>query len=490
MPRDFSRLNPDELLSGMTIHRFPALLHPETMGVLYPVWVKVLDNYIAVGGHSTVDFGFICSKDGALQQKMIMAKNTGGSFPGNQGFIVESQDVLIGSGTNANIFYGLNFREDGLARNINNTAALPGFIPPYSPHTVAGYGWVLLNTAGNLGPYYEFYNYPASSNYVGVATENTTYPSKSPPAAPSCTPSNTGGYLEAGAYDVRIAWVTKLNTRRSNQGITLPSDETADVTVAAGSTGSIAVTIPDAADTEIKGYVVYCVEADGTPLVVGGGIAPQGTTKVHTIKETMAGLNMANRIVTVGSASMQVTTIGTIENANPLTYGTSRTTTSGYLNQVWSPFSKDPSQIYMIQAGNVTTGLVADKYDIMAGTIALAQTVTVDGEPFNLRHTSVNAPAIAYKIIPVPSLMAYAVAGFQVTSSGSVSYPGFLILKSMMTNQILWSCPSEFIASYSTSAPTYPISFFDFEEVDGAVDCLIGSRAHGGVLRVPVGWYR
>jgi hypothetical protein len=258
-----------------------------------------------------------------------------------------------------------------------------------------------------------------------------------------------------------------------------------------------------AAPTGATAYVVYCGQGGGTRYVCGGGIALAGGT-THTLKTTMTKQAMANRYFIHGSSQIQGNTIGTIENANPITYGTARTYTSSHYDSVWSPFFKDPSQIYCLQVGGGggSTTLKADLFDIQAGTINLNQTTTADGQPAVIYNGNEQLSATAMYLRSIPELMAYACCAYPyVTSATAIPQPGRIIIRSCMTNEVLAVYGEEDIVTYAQNTGgggSYNYGHADFEPyytdigstVTPSVDLLMASRNDRAVFRRPVAWFR
>lgn len=487
--RDFSRFSPEEAQAYLFPHALGQYLGDQlTASAKTLPWVKSVPGYMAVGGgDGAIDVAVLCKKNGALQPDFIIGVN--GSVPATTGKVFVYDDILLGGQDNSQQWHGLNLRQGSVARNINNAAALAG-VRPVSPYQSAGYGWISMP---NLNPawYYEGQQYEDSRFLVGVSAENTTSPAVTAPAgAPTCTPSTSGGYLASGNYDVAYAWVTRINTRKCGHGITTPSPTQASVNIASGTVGSIAVTIP-APPANAIGYVVYCVEAGGTLRAVGAGTAlAAGLT--HTIKETMAGLAMNTRLYYLGSSQLAHGVIVNLEAASPVTWGTAASFTSGNTDPLWSPFFKDPTQLYLVPASNFTTTLKADKWNISAASMALNQTVTADGEPAIIFNSNNPSTANWLKYRSIPEMMAYAVGGYGTESSGNLSRAMWVQIRSCLTNEILWQSSWEDLHAYSSQLHNYNVGWFDFEADPSAtgatksVDILVGSRRHRAILRQPV----
>lgn len=490
MARDFSRFDPSEASLYKRIHNLSSRVSwPSAASSFSNPVVKSLPGYVYVGGGTSTDITALYSKDGSLN--LVQDISFGGSSViGSLGKCFVHSDILLAGSSNSVSWYGMNLRQNGVARNINNTAALAG-VRPLSPWTVTGHGWVAMP---NLSPafYHDMAQWEDERYLVGVSTENTTSPVVTSPAvAPTCVASTTGGYLAAGNFDVAYAWVTRLNTRRSGQGITLPSPTQAGVVVGGATTGSIAVTIP-AAPSNVTGYVVYVVSASGTLRAVGGGIALAGGT-THTVKATMAQLAMSSKLAYSGSSQMIVGSIVNLEAASPITWGTARAFTPGFTGLYWSPFQKDITQLYTLnQALNTTTTLKADKYDLVAGTIALNQTITADGEPTYINHASntILGTSAPNCIRMIPEMMAYAIGAPATNTAGQIVTGGLIQIRSCLTNEILKTYTDEDLNGYATTGYSgYQSGWFDFEAVDGAVDLLGGSRKYRGVVRMPIMYF-
>lgn len=502
MARDFSNLDPSEVRTSKQLNQFGAYMTQRLPATTYAQpSVKVLANHIYFNGMATYDRGLLLSKDGTLTPKVILPYASGAN-PASVPIVIEHSDALIAWAGNSAFPYALNLRQGGVARNLNNAAALAGIIP-VNPYTNAGYGFVALNnisftptTTGN-----DALSFEDSRYLIGVSAENTTSPPvTAPTGAPACTPANTGGTLvtATGTLDIAYAWVTRLSGRRMGHGITAPSPTQAAVVIPAGGTGtagSVVVAVP-AAPANVVGYVVYaCQPTGGTLRVVGGGIATAAGQN-HTIKATMTQLAMANRLFVSSATATLQGVMGTIENANPVTWGTARSFTSGYSGSLWSPFFKDPSIIFHLPSFATATQK-ADLYDIQAGTITLAQTTTPDGRPSIILAGAGAATLNAnFCYRSIPELMAYAIgtpgqATAGVVGSGS---GGFIQIRSCLTNEVLASFSVEDTNAYNQTPSGY-YGFFDFEpsaEDTGAtksVDLLLASNAHRGIIRQPVvGW--
>lgn len=459
--------------------------------------LKNINGFICVGaGTSGQDVGpLLLSKDGSLNP--VWVGGTGTNGPGYYGMCAAVQDVLISNHYASGTMYGMNLREDGVERLINNSAALSGFRPLSTSVTE---GWVALNGSTNTATK-EPEHYADERFLIGVSASNTTYYGTGsavadPTTAPTCTPSATDGTLAAGDYDVAYAWVTRRNMRATGQGITTPSSTQEDITVGGATTGSITVDIP-VPPTGVTAYVVYAAEANGTLRVVGGGIAlAAGTT--HVIKETMAGLNMASRLFIRTDSTIRQAVVGTIENANPITHGTSRTLTSQFTGILWSPFFRDTTQVNFLSAQGQGVRK-ADKLDIIADTIALNQTVTADGAPCVYGASGGwTGQFVQYRSIP--ELMAYAVIFTPSSSAGASAGLTFVQIRSCMTNEILTTIVAPNVTAYTqgqtVSASNYAVGTYDFiEEYEDAgnatkaVSLLIPSRRDRGIWKRRIGWF-
>jgi hypothetical protein len=318
---------------------------------------------------------------------------------------------------------------------------------------------------------------------VTAPTADTSYPTIATPSAPSVSAATSGGFLADATYYGRVTWITRRNLTRTSQGETAASAEFTATVSGGGGAGRIDVTIA-AIPTNVIGFVVYLGTATGAAnqyAVAGGSSA--GTV---VLKATMAQLAMESKIFNFSTSAVNVATIGTIENSNPITNGTSRSSTSGFYHGLWSPFFRD-STLYRLQPSATVNALgKEDHYSIPAGTIALNQNQSPDGGPYYQRsNTYMSAVTLP---VSVPELKAFAIGNWGGTSSGVIAAASTPIiqLRSCFNNELLWSFSGENILGYSSNTSGPGSHWFDFEYYNGTTYCLIASRRHRGVIRVPV----
>lgn len=412
-----------------------------------------------------------------------------GVFDGNQmscseGIYVHS-DILLATPGSSTSLYGHNLRQTGTARNINGSA---GNVTRMYHGGSTNNGWTAFSALPTQ-PYYASIQCEDARYLVAPASANTTYPTLADPTTAPTLAQSTGGYLADTTYYVKLAWVTKTNIYRCAQGITLPTSE-ANIVVSAGSgTASINVTVPQR-PTNAVGYVVYIGTVSGTLYACGGGTGSASGTSTHNIKATMAALNMGNHFFYINSSSQIVpATITDLEATSP-TYGTARTTTSTYNGLLWSPFFKDPTILYSLPTGGGAYNGLSDKFDIMAGTIALAQTLTVDGQPLRISSamgaywSTMGRNDVLFRSLP--EMMAYALISVPCVASGYTK-PHFVQIRSCLNNAILKSFAVEDTNPYNINI--YNTDFHacgDFECVNGVTYFCVASRKHRGILRYPI----
>ncbi len=487
MTRSFAALSTTEAAYSSYIHRFPTLLGGDgsTVASTLPTVKSVPGGYIHIGGYMGGDRNWLSSSDGRLEPKIYLSQGQGPSVTGQ---VFQHSDILLfGNGYGSTLWYGMNLKQNAIARNINSAPAAPGIIPS-SPSSTAGYGWVSMPALSN-GWYQEGQQYQDARYLVNANTIDTTYPTVISPSAPTCTPATSGGKLADGTYGIKIAWVTRLNTRRTGQGITIASPETTSTVSGASGLGRIDVTIP-ALPLNVIGYVVF-VGVSGGPWYAAGGGCIAGT---HTIKTTIAQLGLSDKLFYVGNSNLSYGTIVNLENSSPVTWGaTPATTTAKFMCPLWSPFFKDPSILYMMPAGLVTNTaytLKADKWDITVFSnlgMSLNQNVTANGEPCFINYIG-NLGSYGYVWHrSIPEMMAYATGYSGWTATNSVQHPTYIQIRSCLNNEILWTYAYDHPMGYNASQGlVYMYGFFDFETIDGATDLLIGDRQNRGVRRVRV----
>lgn len=172
-----------------------------------------------------------------------------------------------------------------------------------------------------------------------------------PSAAPTCTPSTSGGSLATGNYDVSFAWI-------SASGETVESTAQANVNIASGSTGKITVTIPILPSGFVlrgggkKDFAVYANTAGNARRYIGGGTASVSATTAFDITAIPAVGTLTSIGATVDNPLLVTTASAHNLNAANLDEGGAAIYLSGN--------ARVPDGLYHIAALSTTTFRVLD----------------------------------------------------------------------------------------------------------------------------------
>lgn len=473
-------------LMGKQVIPFPAHISDEGVTAKMNPQLMCLNGYIMLcGGQNNASDRCILFKKNNQFEPEIIATVVSGSYNWC-GLTYVHSDAFVHlslAGIHAH-----NLRQDGVARNLNN-AASQSVRPFYGAtvDTLYAYGAAAFQalpgapTQGRQGGQFQFEN---ERYIIAAPAVDTTYPTVAAPSAPTVSAATSGGKLADGAYYVKIAWVTKTNKYRTSQGFTAASAETSATVSGGGGAGRLDVTIP-AFPTNAIGYAVYVGTTTNVNYACGGGGNTAGVT--HVVKATASQLDMGNKIFYFRDAGFQMLTMGTIENLNPVTAATVRASTSNFWANLWSPYFKDPTQMYIlpINSSGMTSTKIgkADRYDMLAGTIALDQTMTFDGEPFQNGNGA--SGGVSWRSIP--EMGCYATIWEGGATSG-VQTPGntMVAVRSCFNNQLIWTWAHDEIHLYNAGVPNFPIGACDFETINGVTYMLMASRRYRGIIRVPI----